>query len=56
MEYLGNAEEEAKVRNTAVDKYAEEYNFSAHLRCDDTPEIVIAMKAHACVPRISLKT
>jgi len=42
--------------DTGGDKTAEDYHFVAHLQYEENQDIPIVMKAHACVPRVSLKT
>ncbi len=42
--------------DTGGDKASVDYSFIAHLRYEENEETRILMKAHACVPRVSLKT
>ena len=56
IEYTGKKEDEAKQIDTMGDKYGVDYHYVAELRYEENQTITISMKAHACIPRVSLKT
>jgi hypothetical protein len=56
MDYVGKKEDTLKTIDPDADKLSTDYYFVAHLQYEENQDIPIVMRAHACLPRVSVKT